>query len=399
VSSRHGHRSDTRASSPHVSHELPPPKLVRTATELAEMLDRLQAEPIVAVDTEADSLFAYHYKVCLIQFSIPDVDYLVDPLALEDLRPLETLFADPHIEKVFHAADNDILMLKRDYGFHFHHLFDTMIAARILGWPRVGLAALLEDHLGVHLDKRMQRTNWGKRPLSPEQLAYARLDTHYLLPLRDLLYRELVARGRWEEAQDAFAALPHIEYTEKPFDPDGFWRIGGARDLTGHQLAVLRELYLWREECARRMDRPPFKVLTDRTLVMLAERQPTTLKALSRLPGVAAVLRNRCGGALLSAIRRGQRAPTPTPPPRTSNGNARPDAITMARYEALRSWRTQKAAQRGVDPDMVLTNGVLLRLARENPHSLKEMEQLGLLSPWKLHTYGEEILDVLSRYS
>ncbi|MCD6290519.1 MAG: HRDC domain-containing protein [Anaerolineae bacterium] len=301
------------------------------------------------------------------------------------------------MEKVFHAAENDILMLKRDYGFHFAHLFDTMIASRILGWPHVSLAALLEEHFGVHLDKRMQRANWGKRPLTTEQLAYARLDTRFLLPLRDLIHQELLAKGRWEEALEAFAALPHIQFVEKPFDPDGFWRINGAKRLSGPQLAVLRELYLWREEWARRLDRPPFKVLTDRALVLLSERQPRTITALRRLPGVSRLVSQRHGEQLLAAIREGQSAPTPEPPERRRSDQLRPDEATLARYDALRAWRSRRAAARGVDPDIVLTNDVLMRIARENPSTLDDLAQIDRLGSWKLHTYGPELLDLLSR--
>jgi len=360
------------------------------------MLRHLQTQPRIAVDTEADSLFAYYHKVCLIQFSVPDVDYLVDPLALHDLRPLGALFADPHVEKVFHAAENDILILKRDHGFHFAHLFDTMIAARILGWPNIVLAALLQEHFGVRLDKRMQRTDCGKRPLSSEQLAYARLDTYYLLPLRDRLYQELVTRGRWEEALDAFAALSDVEFVEKPFDPDGFWRINGTRDLTGRQLAVLRELYLWREECARRLDLPPFKILNDRALILLSVRQPTMPDALHKVAGLSTMVGHRFSHEILAAIRRGQSAPIPVPPQRRQNGRLRPDEATLARYEALRAWRARKAVERGVNPDVVLTNEVLMHIARENPRSLDDLARLNLLSPWKLNAYGPELLAALS---
>jgi ribonuclease D len=360
------------------------------------MLDHLMAQPRVAVDTEANSLYAYYHKVCLIQLSVPGADYLVDPLAFAHLEPLAALFADPGIEKVFHAAENDVLLLKRDHGFHFAHLFDTMIAARILGWPGVGLATLLQEHFGVQLDKRMQRTDWGKRPLTAEQMAYARLDTYYLLSLRDRIHCDLVARRRWDEAQDTFDALPQIEFIEKPFDPEGFWRINNARDLSGRQLAVLREMYLFREECARRVDIPPFKVLNDHVLITLSERQPTNRDLLRSISGLSPIARDRFGADLLQAVRRGQSAPIPTALHRPQNGNARPDEATLVRYEALRAWRVQQAAERGVDTDVILTNETLMRIARENPRSLDDLARLDHLSPWKLQTYGPVLLAILS---
>ena len=373
---------------------LPPPQLVQTAAELMVAVERLSRQPRIAVDTEADSLFAYYHKVCLIQIAIPDDDYLIDPLALTDLSPLGEIFADPTIEKVLHAAENDVLLLKRDHRFRFAHLFDTMVAARILGWRNIGLAALLQEQLGVTLDKRMQRTDWGRRPLTPAQLTYARLDVHYLLPLRDRLAAALRARGRWDEAQDAFASLPHIEYVEKPFDPEGFWRIHGARELNGRQLAILRELYLCRERNAQRLDVPPFKVINDQALVRLSVHPPEgsdDVRAMMRLPRQ---LRDRCALALWEAIQRGRLAPTPTPPARNHNG--RPDEASQARYEALRAWRARVATEREVEPDVVLTNDTLIHIARENPRTIYDLARLNHLSPWKLQAYGPALLAILN---
>ena len=174
---------------------LPMPVLVDTQAGFEAMMAVLVREPILALDTESDSLYRYYYKVCLIQVSTPAIDYVVDPLHLPDLAAFGSLMADPAIEKVFHAAENDILVMKRDLGFRFCNIFDTMLAARILGWPRVGLAALLAEHFGIELDKRTQLTDWGQRPLTPVQLSYAGLDSHYLLPFRDLLHQELATRG------------------------------------------------------------------------------------------------------------------------------------------------------------------------------------------------------------
>ena len=286
---------------------LPPPVLVDSTPAFGEMIAALSGQPLLALDTESDSLYRYFFKVGLIQISTPTTDYLVDPLRLPDLTPLGDILADPAVEKVFHAAENDILMLKRDFSFRFANVFDTMLAARILGWKQVSLAALLAQHFGVTLDKRAQLTDWGHRPLDAAQLSYARLDTHYLLPLRDLLIAELRQRRRWREAQDAFTGLPQITYVEKPFDPDGFWRIKGARDLRGSELAVLRQLYLWRDEQARKLDRPPFKVLGDDRLVDLSQRQPARLADLPLNPRQTDLF----GKAILAAIAAGRNDPIP----------------------------------------------------------------------------------------
>ncbi|MCC7352538.1 MAG: HRDC domain-containing protein [Anaerolineae bacterium] len=376
---------------------LAPPSLVTTPEQLTALLQRLKGEPVVAVDTESNSLYAYYYRVCLIQVSIPGADYLLDPLIPDlDMSPLGDIFSNPAVEKVFHAAENDILVLQRDYNFCFVRCFDTMLAARILGWRQVGLAAILDERFHVQLDKSLQRTDWGRRPLARDQMAYARLDTHYLLPLRDLLLAELRSRGRLDEAREAFAALENIAWVEKPFDPDGFWRINGARDLPPRALATLQELYLFRDAEARRQNWPPFKIATDQALINLAMTQPQDGNALSRVPRIGSTQAHRWGKGFLAAIERGRVAPPPSPPPRQGNHNgSRPDEATMTRFDALRAWRSKKAHERDVEPDVVASNEVLMTLARLCPHTPDELSRAGVWGPWKQRTYGPDILNIL----
>ena len=371
------------------------PILVDTPDELARTLARLQGEPAVAVDTESNSFYVYYEQVCLIQFSIPGQDFLVDPLALSDLSLLSPLFADPAVEKVFHAAEYDVMCLKRDFGFQFANLFDTMIAARILGWKQYGLGSILEERFGVQQDKRLQRANWGQRPLSPEQLQYAALDTHCLLSLRDLMRAELQARRREREAQAAFAALPALEWNKQKFDPDSFWHIKGAHDLPPSGQAVLRELYVCRDEQARARNLPPFKVLSNAVLIRLSERRPATIRELWQVKGITQVVVRRYGRGLLDAIRRGMDAPPPLPPPRPP----RPQNATLERYEALRRWRKRRAEARGVEPDVLVSNETLFELAKRAPTDLDALAALDLLDSWKLQAYGAELVAVLRHVS
>lgn len=370
---------------------LPPAALVDSPTAFRDMMEALDREPVLALDTESNSLYRYFYQVCLIQISTARADYLVDPLRLPDIAPLGALLADPARLKIFHAAENDILMLKRDFRFEFASVFDTMLAARILGWPQVGLAALLAQHFGLTLDKREQLTDWSRRPLTPSQISYARLDSHYLLPLQQLLSEELRARRRWREAQEAFEGLTQLVYVEKPFDPDGFWRTRGARELRPAELAVLRELYLWRDGAARALDRPPFKVLGDDALLQLSQRQPQKLADLRLNPRQA----DQFGRAILDAVARGRAAAPPQPPARNHTGNGRPDPDTVARFDRLRAWRSQRAAQRAVDTDVVLTNDALMTIARAAPGTPETLAALRVMGSWKLEEYGGEILRAL----
>ena len=245
---------------------LPKPVLITRPDSLNQMANQLANEPILAVDTESNSLYAYKEQVCLIQFSTPQDDFLVDPLVLDDLTPLGNIFSDPKIEKIFHAAEYDLITLKRDYKFKFENLFDTMIAARILGWEKIGLGSILKAEFDVELDKRYQRANWGKRPIPPEMVDYARLDTHYLIPLRFRLKNELLSHKRWPIAQEDFARLRYVNGRDLDDQPEPCWRVRGAYDLDSQQAAVLLELCIYRMGVAESINRPLFKVISDQTL-------------------------------------------------------------------------------------------------------------------------------------
>ena len=205
-----------------------PLKLITSHSQLVDLCKILLSFPTVAVDTESNSLFAYREQVCLIQFSTPDADYLVDPLSIGNISPLDEVFASKETEKIFHAAEYDLLTMTRDFEFKFCSLFDTMLAARIAGRKKIGLGTLLEEEFGVQVEKKYQRADWGKRPLPSEMQLYARLDTHYLIRLRNILDQALVKVGRRELAQDDFVRLCQVNGTVP--EPQGVdvWRINGV---------------------------------------------------------------------------------------------------------------------------------------------------------------------------
>lgn len=354
---------------------------------LLQMVEVLRAQRAVAVDTESNSFYAYYHRICLIQLSIPGTDYIVDPLAGLDLSPLGEIFADSRIQKVFHAAEQDIAGLWEDFGFQVTNLFDTMKAARILGWPHAGLADLLWEHFGVRTDKRYQRYNWGQRPLSPEALRYAALDTHYLIPLRDRQMEELRRAGRLEQAAEAFARLTQVRACRTPFGPEAFWRIRNVHTLTPAERAILWRLYLWRDEIARERDVPPFRVVTNEVLVALARSRPRTLEELIA-QGFPRSMAQRYGRIVLDLIWRGKDVP-PLP------GICSTDRDVAARYHALRAWRRRVAEQRGADPDTILPRSVLWTLAERNPATWADLEAIPELGAWEREAWGPEILAVL----
>ncbi|MEA3335247.1 MAG: HRDC domain-containing protein [Chloroflexota bacterium] len=371
------------------------PILVTNENDLHSFMAVARRAPILSVDTESNSLYAYYHQICLIQVSFPGADYLIDPLAV-DILPLNELFSSPQYQKIFHAAENDILGLKRDFDFEFANIFDTMMAARILGWPRASLAAILQERYGIKTNKRLQRANWGRRPIPADLLAYAQLDTHYLLSLRNEQEQELRAIGRWEEALETFERLPGLEWSEKPFNPDAFWKINGARELSHRERAILKEVFLYREQRAQQLDRPPFKVLNQRVLLTISQNQPANMNQLRDTHGLSAQQLRRHGKGIVQAVERGQRAPFPEQPRRRTNNKDRPTPEALSRYEALRGWRKKRAQQRGVDSDIVFTNDTLMTIARLCPATMDELANSEILGPWKLQEYGAEILDIIA---
>jgi ribonuclease D len=364
------------------------PIWVARPVDLAQMVRDLAHQPILAVDTEANSLHAFREQVCLIQFSTFNSDYLLDPLALPDLSMLGPIFANPEIEKIFHAAEYDIIGMKRDFDFEFNNLFDTMVAGRILGRPAVGLASMLEAEFGIVLDKRYQRANWGQRPLPPALLAYARLDTHYLIGLRNSLKESLMASGRWPLAQEDFYRLtltpagPHNDTEE-----EGCWRVAGNQHLSPQQNAVLMELCNYRNRQAELADLPLFKVLSNTTLLQIAIYLPNSIEELYNIEDLSGRLIERHGQGLLSAVRRGMRAA-----PLSRPTHERPNDAYLLRLDQLRTWRKLTARNMEVESDVILPRDLLEAIALSNPHTLEQLAEIMRDIPWRFERFGEDIL-------
>ncbi|MBK8136806.1 MAG: ribonuclease D [Chloroflexi bacterium] len=373
---------------------LPPATYIDHPKKLDAMVEALRQEPLLGIDTESNSLHVYHERVCLIQISSRAADYIIDPLALTNLNPLGNLFADPRIEKVFHASEYDLMCLKRDYQMTISNLFDTMQAARICGVKQIGLNHLVQAYLGIELDKSHQRDNWGRRPLAMSSLRYAQLDTHYLPELHDLLLAELEVRGHAEEARETFEDLSRLTpaHEGRSFDEDGFWKIGQPARLNGRQMAILREVYLSREALAEKADIPPMNVVQNRTLIELAQRQPADRDQLRDVFGLSPNGLRKYGDAFLAAVARGKDAPIPKRP----DAEMTPPDIAD-RYTALHGWRRKRAEARGVESDVIVTKQTLWSLAFKAPTTLDQLENIQGLGPWRLNAYGPEILAVIAK--
>ena len=347
-----------------------------------------------AVDLEMDSLHHYQEKVCLIQVSTRTESWLIDPLALKDLSPLAEPLGDPCILIVMHGADYDIRSLHRDFGIEVRNLFDTMLASRFLGITEFGLAALLKTRFGIELNKKYQKADWSKRPLSPEMSAYAAADTSDLLPLYDQLSAELIEKGRlqWLVEECRLVCQARVSEKEGPL----FLSCKGAGKLKGRTLAVLEEFLQLRDHQARELDRPPFKVISAETLQEAAEKKPRTLNDLSCIKGMTPGQIQRFGDRILKAVSIALALPEEELPRFPRLRRDEPTDGSKERLKRLKSWRDQHSSLQGLDPGVVAPNWLLEAVADVHPASIAELDVISGMRVWQKKLYGQELLHELA---
>jgi ribonuclease D len=364
---------------------------INSSVKLQDLVKKLKSNKVIAVDTESNSLFAYQEQVCLIQFSTAKKDFLVDPLSIQDLTPLGEIFKDPKIEKIFHAAEYDIICMKRDFNFEFENLFDTMIASRILGRKSVGLAAMLEEELGIVVNKKYQRANWGMRPLTDEMLSYARYDTHYLIKLRKKLLEELREKGLSDLANEDFQRLNKINPNNSDNNGEDCWKVAKGNHISSEQAAILRELCHYRDIVAQKANLPLFKIISNKALINIAISAPESKKELYAVDGLSSRLVDRHHEGLLSAIQSGKQAPPLRRPP----SQPRPSEEYITRTEALKDWRKNAAKKLDVESDVVMPREAIDRIAFENPKNLNQLQAVLSDLPFRFNRFGNEIVQVL----
>lgn len=405
-----GHEEDP------IDATLPDPNLPPPADEPATWIDHLpglrkfcehlETQTLLAIDTEANSMHAYEEQTCIAQLTAGGRNAIIDVLAVKDLRPLRDVVARPDVEVVFHGGDYDITCLTRDFGFTFGRVFDTMIAATFLAEPRVGLGALVERAFGIELEKKFQRSDWGRRPLSEEQIDYLRHDTIFLHDLRTWLKARIRDADLEEELEIELRRLARRVGAPRTKDPEGWRRMKGANRLDDAGRCVLHALYGWREGVAQARNRPPFKVFSPSTMMKLAAKPPRKAHHPRTLPFVSHGERSRYGRQLVAAIQRGLEAHAagdiPAGPKREALTPEQAKALkgTKQRELALKAWRRDRIAERTVEgrpvPGVVVLPNPAVALLAANPvesvEALAGMEDIG---PKRAERYGEGILRVL----
>jgi ribonuclease D len=365
-----------------------------TPDAVNRFLNTVAGTDAIALDTEGASYHRFVDRIYLLQLSTRDKSAIIDPLPIGTPPVLGELLESPDVEVVFHDADYDLRLLQQDYGWHVRNIFDTRVAAQLLGIRAFGLAALLERYFDIKLDKRHQRADWSRRPLSADMLEYAALDTAHLLALRDRLAEELDRAGRRAWAQEEFALLEGTRWSPEDED-NAYLRIKGARDLTRRELAVLRELVPWRDAVARHSDRATFRVIGNEQLLAIAKVQPPTRDALGSIKGMPRGLLESRGAELLAAVRRGLVVPEAELPrfPRAPRWER--DTDFDARVIALKAVRDAAAQRLDLDPGVLGARDRLEAVARKNPATLEELAAIPELRRWQIEVMGEEFVRAL----
>jgi ribonuclease D len=377
-------------------HVPPPYTLVSTAENFQVMLDSLLPASRLAIDIEADSLYHYFEKVCLIQISSDRDTYILDPLALTTIGDLAPLMCNPSVEKVFHASGYDVYCLRRDYGFAFTNLFDTHVASQLLGYEFLGLSAMMEKLLGIHHSKRRQRDDWSHRPLDSEQLEYAAMDTHHLLRLRDALEIELRQKGRLSWAQEEFETAATTERPEKEFDTEGFRRIKGNRQLSLQNQVMLRALYQFRDQAAQKLDVPPFKVLNNSVLIDLVRRPPQSPQEMFKRSGISYRVARKFGEEIINILEESSHQDPDILQAPARNNWKPPNRAARQRLESLKLWRQGKAKDLNLHVGVVFPANLLENLAMVPPENLEGFTDIPGMRRWRVSEFGAEILQLLN---
>lgn len=376
----------------------PPVHMVETESDLLRAINTWRSAPVLGMDTESNSFHAYHEKLCLLQVSTHDEDWIVDPLALGDsLEAVLGILADPEIVKVFHSAEYDMMLLAHGLGAKVRGLFDTQVAMTLLKHKKTGLAALLESFYGVKPSKKEQRSDWGKRPLTSRQVEYARTDTHFLVDLHTRLIDELKDAGLTEACLGECDRLEREVLPPREPDPEGWKRLKGAKTLTPSQAARLRALFQWREGLGAQRDVPVFKILPNPALLSLARKPPREINEMARSEGMGWKLAKRHGAALMEVLQssRGEEISDHFPK-KVDPAERRRRRIRRENLEALKDWRKKTAVTLDLPSERLFHRRHLEKIAKELPQNSEALMRTIQMNDWQRETLERSLLQLLA---
>ncbi len=368
--------------------------LIDSDAALADFVPILRRAGRIAVDLEADSMYHFREKVCLIQIGANGTNAVIDPLNVTGLESLRPVFADPAVEKIFHGADYDVRSLYRDFGIEIDNLFDTQIACRFLGMRETGLEAAVSGLFGVSLDKKYQKKDWSRRPLPPEMIDYAAHDVIHLVPLADRLKADLETKGRLDWVAEECRILSGVRYPPDEHEPL-YLRFKGAGRLDPRSLAILEAVLQFRRVAAERKDRPLFKVFGNEAIQQVVKTRPTSLNRLAASGALSQKQTRMYGEEIVAAVQTALDLLDDDLPiyPRRRSQATSPRA--PERVRVLKRWRDETADRLDLDPAVVLTKSLIQAIAVQNPQDEAALGQVGEIRTWQVEAFGAEILERL----
>jgi ribonuclease D len=372
--------------------------IIDSTSKLEKFADRLNKQKIIGVDLEADSMYHFKEKVCMIQIATQQTTAVIDPLRIKNLSVLKPVFRRADIQKIFHGADYDVRSLYRDFSISVNNLFDTELACRFLGYSESGLEAVLKKRFKVRLNKKYQRKDWSKRPLPEAMIAYAAEDVKYLLPLARSLQKELKHKGRlsWVEEECTYLSRVRAANTDSgPLFP-GF---KGAGKLGPRGLAVLEELLRLRKKYGRQQDRPLFRIIGNKAILALAEMRPQSLKRLQKIEVLGTKQIDRYGKEVIAAINKAMQIPVKDLPKYPRKTAPHVPAIVAKRVNQLRTWRDDLAKQLQIDPAIICTKALISAIAVQRPLTAGSLLKMKELKNWQAAEFGSDIIEILKTVS
>ncbi|MEA3436669.1 MAG: HRDC domain-containing protein [Thermodesulfobacteriota bacterium] len=369
-------------------------QLIETLLELKTVTDLFKKEKAIAVDLEADSMYHFKEKVCLIQMATHDINVVIDPLKIHDLSPLKPLFENRSIKKIFHGADYDVRSLYRDFKININNLFDTQLACMFLGVSKTGLEAAVKKWFKVSLDKKYQRKDWSKRPLSGDMITYAAKDALYLLPLAEILEEKLKTLGRLSWVNEECRYLSKVRHASANHYPL-YLKFNGAGRLDSRSLAVLEALLQYRKKIAKKEDRPLFKILGNNSLMKLTTTKPCNLSLVGKTKALSPRQIRMHGDAVINIINNTLKVPGGSLPvyPRKKASPLPPQV--PKRIKAIKAWRDTIANKMKIDPSLLFNKALLTAIALQNPKDKKSLETIKGMKNWQKNEFGESIISIL----
>ncbi|MBU0992791.1 MAG: HRDC domain-containing protein [Proteobacteria bacterium] len=362
--------------------------------DLAVFVPDFEGSSRLAVDLEADSMYHFKEKVCLVQIANQNTTIVIDTLKIKNLNCLKPLFANPELEKVFHGSDYDVRSLYRDFKIDIHNLFDTELASRFLGVRETGLGAVLLNRFSVSLDKKFQKKDWSQRPLPKGMIEYGAKDVTYLLPLADILKEELIEKDRlaWVLEECEYQSRVRASSTD---NEQLFLKVRGAGRLDRKSLAVLEQLLHYRLSKASKMNRPPFKIIGNAGLLELAINKPVTMESLLKTNILSSRQIEIYAQGMIQSIKRAMKMPEEKLPRYPHKRMPRLKPSVTKQIEAIKKWRDQTAEKLDLDPSLLLNKAIINDIAMRHPVNPEELENINGLKNWQKQVFGEDIVRIL----